>query len=749
VPHLLLAALCLGIASANLGRAGWTALALATACGAATLATSGGLRIAAAAVALGAAGAWWGGARLDVIDRSLLAPLAGSTKRVTAVTTAPARRSAFAVRVFARTERVGRRRLEEPVLLELPRGRSPPQGARLELVARVELPARSSSGFDERAWLRGRGVHVVLRGTRYRVVGRRGGVSGVADRLHAWLAATVAAGLHGERRGVIEGVVLGEDAALSERLRQAFRASGLYHLLAVSGQNVAIVAASVGLLAWLLGLSRIGAEVCALAAVVAYVVAVGWQPSVVRAGVAGILTSLAWLCARERDRWWFFLAGAAVLLSWNPYNVRDAGFQLSFTAVAAIFVAVPRIRRVLDGYPVRPKLADAIAVSTACGVATAPIVLAQFGEVPLYAVLANALVAPVVAPLLCLALASAALAPFAPGAALIVGWVAGWLAAYVAACARAVAALPFAQVGATAAAVVFVGAPLSLLVLSRLRPPRALRAGALAIVVASLLVAWRPVVDPPLSAPAGFRLTMLDVGQGDAILLETPAAAVLVDQGIPEAHVADDLQRLGVDELDLLVLTHPQRDHVGGAAEVLEELRVDAILDPLLAASSEDHRAALRVARRRGVPIIVARAGRTITLGRLRLAVLWPPDAGSAGEDPNLNATVIHASYGDLDALLTADAESGVTLPLRLPPAEILKVAHHGSADEGLEALLRQTRPRLALISCGEDNEYGHPAPSTLSALAAVPALRLYRTDRDGTVVVEADAGGLRVEEKH
>jgi competence protein ComEC len=128
--------------------------------------------------------------------------------------------------------------------------------------------------------------------------------------------------------------------------------------------------------------------------------------------------------------------------------------------------------------------------------------------------------------------------------------------------------------------------------------------------------------------------------------------------------------------------------------------------------------------------------------------VLWPDDAGAPAEDPNRNAIVLLVSYGSTDALLTADAESDVTLPLRPPQIEILKVAHHGSADAGLPELLRRTRPRIALISVGEGNGYGHPTPSTLAALAGVGGLAVGRTDRDGSVTVESDGRNLLLREE-
>ena len=245
--------------------------------------------------------------------------------------------------------------------------------------------------------------------------------------------------------------------------------------------------------------------------------------------------------------------------------------------------------------------------------------------------------------------------------------------------------------------------------------------------------------------PAGLRVTFLDVGQGDSTLLETPSAAVLVDEGPPEANVAGQLIRMGVRSLSAIVLTHPQRDHVGGAAAVLRRLRVGVVVDPELAATGSDEEEAMAAARERGVRVEAARAGSDLRVGGLVLHVLWPADAGSQSEDPNQNAIVLIASYGETDVLLTADAESDVTAHLPIRPVEVLKVAHHGSADPGLDDELRVLRPRVAVISCGRNNDYGHPRAETLAALAGSPGLVVYRTDTDGRVVVESDGRRLRV----
>jgi ComEC/Rec2-related protein len=412
------------------------------------------LALALGGLGLAVAGWGFGSFRLAVIDHSVLAPRIGTAEQAVVEVVEPPRTGSFELRMRAVVLRWAQMRPYEPVLLELPLGRSPPQGSRLSLIGQLRAPRGPSNGFDERQWLRRHGIHVVLRAQEWRIVGHRGGLSGVADRLHAWLAEASVPGLGGVRRGVIEGVVLGEDQGLSAGLRQDFRASGLYHLLAVSGGNVAVVALGTLWLALLIGLPRLAAELAVLAAIAGYVLAVGAQPSVVRAGIAGGLGSLGWLAGRERDARYALVVAAIALLAWSPYNALDPGFQLSFSAVLAIFFVAPRFKRWLEGYPLPPALRTCVAISAACGLATAPISWFQFHQIPLLTVPANAAGGFVVAPMLVLALVCALLGPVVPQLAAALAWANGCLAAYLAACAHAFGSLPGAQAtsGRTAAA---------------------------------------------------------------------------------------------------------------------------------------------------------------------------------------------------------------------------------------------------------------------------------------------------------
>ncbi len=504
------------------------------------------------------------------------------------------------------------------------------------------------------------------------------------------------------------------------------------------------MAGAIGGVAWLAGLGRAAAHGLAIAAILAYALAVGWEPSVVRAAVAGCVTSVAWLASRPNDRWHALALGALVLLAWQPASLLEPGFQLSFAAVAAILVVVPRVRPLVEGYPVPGAVGIGAAVAAACSVATAPISLVHFGMVSLWGVPANLAAEPAMPVLLCLSLAAGAIAPVAPTAAFALTWLAGLCAAWIAGCARLFGELPQARVGPVAA---LVGAGVVVAaagIVWRARYRRRLAAAAVATAVIVGGFGWwvlhpRPSWRPPV----GLRVTFLDVGQGDGVLVETREGSLLVDQGPPEARVARQLGSLGVRSLSALVLTHPQRDHIGGAAEVLRRLRVGVVLHPDLPVASSDQRAALTEARRRGVPIEVVRRGDTFRLGRLNVRVLWPDGPGPPGDDPNRHAVVLLASYGSVDVLLTADAESDVTGRLRIGAVEVLKVAHHGSADPGLASQLRSLRPSIAIVSVGAGNDYGHPRPETLSALVAVPHLRLMRTDVNGQVVVEADGSSV------
>jgi competence protein ComEC len=445
--HVYALAVCAGLAFANVVRLHGVAVAAASLAAVAVVAAGPPpARLVLAALVLAVAGWWWASTRLDALDRSALAPLVGRAGDATMVVTSEPRVGMFDIRAQGRLSVLDGRHFDEPVELELPLGRSPPQGAVIAGLAIVKAPKGPSNGFDERTWLRHQGIHVVLRVASWQQVGARGGFGRVVDRLHRWLGSDAAYSLTGERRAIVDAVVLGETQGLDQTLLARFRASGLYHVLAVDGLKVTAVAGGAAGLAFLLGAGRILAELLGGAAVAGYVLAVGARPSVIRAAIAAALLSLAWIAGRQRDRWQALLVAAIALLAWNPYFVFDAGFQLSFAAVSAIFVVAGPAAHRLQSRGVPHWLAQLAGVSTACGVGTAPVTWLQFHQISLVTVPANIVGVPVVAEMLGLALLTALVAPVLPPLASLLAQANGLAASFEASWARFAGGLPFAQV---------------------------------------------------------------------------------------------------------------------------------------------------------------------------------------------------------------------------------------------------------------------------------------------------------------
>ena len=444
---------------------------------------------------------------------------------------------------------------------------------------------------------------------------------GFAPRLRRSLAP----GVSGERRAVIAAVVLGEDEGLSPDLRDQFRASGLYHLLAVSGQNVAYVVAGMLALAWLLGVSRWIGEIGALVAVGGYLMAVGWQPSVVRAGVAGGLASLAWLAGRARDRWYFLLVGAAVLLAWNPYSLLEPGFQLSFGAVGSIFLLVPRIEAWLTGYPVPQGLATVLAVSIACGGVTAPILMLHFQAAPLFTVASNAVAGPVVAPLLGLALISTALAPVLPEAALALGWVNGWLAAYLAGCARFFGSLPHAQLTSWKSLAALAALALFALVALEAAAPAGRRAAVLVAMLAVVLCRLAPASGPSAAAAPGpqDRDARRRPGRRDPAADESGRRACR--RGAARGGCCDPASRARSPSPRRARCHPPAPGPRRRGRRRVDSLPVGFVLDPLEPTDSPDEAALEREARSRSVRIVPARVGELLPARRAAASAFFGP----------------------------------------------------------------------------------------------------------------------------
>lgn len=578
-------------------------------------------------------------------------------------------------------------------------------------------------------------------------------------------------GMPAREAALARGFVLGEDDGIDAGTKEDFRRSGLSHLLAVSGQNVTLLALLAMPLLAALGIGLRERLLWALALIAAYVPVAGSGPTIQRAAVMGAAGLIATLAGRRASRAYALLIALGVTLAVDPGVAGDVGWQLSFVAVAGIFVMAAPLRAALSGRlgrgPLRAALADGLAVTAAATLATAPLIAFHFGTLSTTTLAANLLAMPAVAPAMWLGMIAAGLAQV-PGLPLEpVNAVNAVLLAYVAQvgawCGRPAWAEVRLQLGVSGLLGAYAGlaaaiwgatriarrrrlararrrdlAPRVLTASTVLRLPAPRRRLVLAAVAAlgALAVLWPWPPGERATAPApvpGLRIDLLDVGQGDAILLRPAhAAPVLVDAGPPGAGLPEKLRDAGVGRLAAALVTHDQSDHSGGLAELLARLPVDRLLyarlgRPLRAAAGAAGAEPTRVA-----------AGDSIRSGSLRLDVLWPPPALLAAPlgtaDPNQQSLVLLARWHGFSMLLTGDAEAEA-VPLDPGPVDVLKVAHHGSEDAGLPALLTRLRPRLAVISVGEGNPFGHPMPATLAALGAA-RLPTLRTDRDGTIEI-------------
>jgi competence protein ComEC len=658
------------------------------------------------------------------------------------------------------------------LLGRLPRWRPAPARAEPGALLAVRGSFRRLRGDDGyAAYLRSRGVAGELQLDSARLTGRRrGGVAGVIDRMRRHAERAVAAGLPSAEAALLRGMVLGQDEAISRAVRDDWRRSGLAHLLAVSGQNVMLLMALAAPALGAAGLGRGPRAWVLLVMIGLYVPVAGAGPSLQRAGVMGVAAITAAAAARPASRWYALLLAAAATLALNPRELADPGWQLSFAALAGILIAAAPLRRVmlpaLRRVPVGRALAEGVALTVAATLATAPLLAYHFGALSLVTLPANLLALPAVAPAMWLGMLKAALGQAgALGAPLsaALGWVARPVVAYLELLAERFAALHGSSIDLHLGSPLALTAAYAVLALAAIAAARAARpagsrgaelaAGwrrapaarrrALLVAVAALacLSIVRLLGPPP--PPGALTVRFLDVGQGDATLIQHPdGTAVLFDGGPPEAGVNRLLRRAGVRRLAVVVATHHSRDHHGGLRDVLEHYRVGLLLDGGDGTRDPGFRAVEAEADRRRVRRVPAVAPVDLRAGGLRMRVLWPPPRppGPAPDDPNQRAVVAVVSSGGFNLFLSADAESDALEALDLPDVDAMKVPHHGSADPGLTGVLRRLRPEIAAIEVGRHNTYGHPAPSTLSALrrAGVPT---YRTDRDGTVTLTVDHG--------
>lgn len=632
---------------------------------------------------------------------------------------------------------------------------------------------------DDAVGPRSRGIALAVDAAIVGTAGQRGGWRGVVDRVRERAEGTLSShSRHAARAALLRGMVLGQDDAFTAEQEDMYRRSGLSHLVAASGQNVALVAAIVVGLGTLIGIGRGWRLGWAIVAVAVYVPLAGAGPSIRRAGVMGVLTLLALALGRIADRWWALLLAALVTVLVDPFSPQQLGWQLSFAAVVGLLLIVDPLAAAARRIGLPGWVGQLLAVPLGAGLATAPVLAAGVGDVSLTSLGANIIVEPLVAPITWLGMVAGVLGPEgAPVSGWLVAvtgppldWVNGvavWAGTPSWAVTRpgpVIASLPVVVFGVVLTVVArpgwlvrlgdrarvrLVGVPgARALGVGRGSPRRGRLVGSFAAVmlVVAIGTRWGWGHDGATQDAGRLRgdgVVVLDVGQGSATVLRQGGSTILIDAGPAHGRVLDRLAAQGVTRIDAIVLSHAAADHTGGAPAVARRMRPTLLVDGTDGHDDAPTEVAAAAVRESGGRVVTARRGMRIRVGRLRVEVRWPPvrpGPPAAGEDPNDRATVIRADVAGLRVLVPSDREG---VPLRRAaggPVDLLVLPHHGSADDDVPALLQTLRPRLVVAQVGRDNGYGHPAPSTRAAIVAA-GVPFRRTDRDGSVVVAAPHG--------
>ncbi|MDP2327023.1 MAG: DNA internalization-related competence protein ComEC/Rec2 [Dehalococcoidia bacterium] len=738
------------VAGAALGGPWWLTAFLASLLGAAVLLRDGGTRWLVVLAAICAASA--GHARLEASDAAPPPPLAAvrGVHEVVGVARDDAVTAGTRVRIDLDVESVDGTPVEGGLRLTLPAPRDPIQaGDRLRFTGAVEPPP-ALEAFDYAAFLRSRDIYVTSAfPSSWERLGRVDqGWRGDLAALQRETVSRIERSLPEPAAALAAGVLVGERRTMPADITEALRVTGTTHLVVVSGQNVALLL-GLAVAAMTAVVSRRIAAIVALVLLPPYVVFVGADPPVVRAAVMAIGVAFASLGGRRTPGWVYLLHAVAVMLAIDPTLVRDVAFQLSATATAGVILVAPVLRDAALsrwGALQRPALAavvETFATATGAALAVLPVQVAAFERLSPWTVPANVAIAPLYEATVAVAALAGALGGFEVAAGGL-RETARFVPEAFLAVVQVFARLPAADVPVSApllAGLAFVAALIVGLrwLASRTAETPALDPGhrtglgatvALAAVAAGL---WLAVLRPGDDLA---RVTVLDVGQGLAILVQDAGRAVLIDTGPADGAVLRALPAAGVRAgLDAVVFTHADLDHTGGIAALLRRLEVDAVLgDP----------AVLAVAGLDGSAIDI---GDRVRLSeRVSIEVLAPPvvTRGRAHASSNDASLVLLVTMGERRILLPADIEASAEAWLiesgQPLAADVLVIPHHGSRTSSTPTFVEAVAPAVAVVSAGAGNPFGHPLPEVLARYEGAAVLR---TDLHGSVTLSSDGERL------
>lgn len=548
---------------------------------------------------------------------------------------------------------------------------------------------------------------------------------------------------------IVTAVLIGDRSGLPDAIRDRLQTAGTYHVIAISGGNIAILATLIVVLLVPVGVSGRRAAAITLTLLLGYAAVVTAGPSVWRATLVAVVYLIARLFDHRSLPWQATAVAGACLAAAEPLDVRNAGFLLTFGATAAL-LETARLVPSVTSPKWRSWLAGSFVASAAVEIALLPIMAATFSRVTVAGLALNVIAVPamtVVQVAGLVAVCADVLSPVSEAA----GWIAHLSAAAIVESSKLVDRMPWVSARVPPPAPIVIGSYYAGVAAALFFPQRWQRlAGQTCVAVMALLIVTgaRPRHDPP-----GLRLTMLDVGQAEAMVLQVQQHAVMIDTGgspfgasgvyIGPRVVEPALWARGVTSLEALLLTHGDPDHTGGAVAVLDDFSPSALWQGIPVPRAMSLQDVLARASASGAVVSERHAGEELRIADARIVVLHPPVPDWERQKVrNDDSVVLEVIYGDVALLLTGDisAEIERAIAPRLVSARtrILKVAHHGSRTSTSRELLDAWRPQIAIISCGRANPFGHPAAEVIARLEAA-GTRIYRTDLDGEITVDTD----------
>ena len=551
------------------------------------------------------------------------------------------------------------------------------------------------------------------------------------------LADSIDRSFHGDTAGFMRALLLGDKSGLGDGVYDTLKSSGLAHMVAVSGLHISFLIGAITKMR----LRRRGTAAVCIPALVFFAFMTGCTPSVVRAVIMSVMLLIAPLLGRESDSATALGFALLVTLLQNPYAIQSVSLQLSYASVACIFLFSERIGAFLRGGRkgrIWRALTDSVSLSLSASALTIPISACCFGRISLLAPVSNVLTFWVVSLLFPLGLAVSVIGIFLPGAGSVLGWVLYIPAKYILAVARVISSAAFAQVSARGVPMVcwlvFAYAVFGIMVFTRgwkrkwYVPVCAVTAS---LCVISLLTAAAADL-------AGVTFAVLDVGQGQAIVVTSGRETVIIDAGGygsgADTAVEDYLLSIGRRDAGALLLTHPHKDHAMYAADVLREIHVGNLVLPVSSDDDGIEEEIITAANAAGTEVYRLETASEFDLGGAKFR-LFPPTSGKGNE----LCMAVLISVGDYDILVTGDMPSAQELALTerydIGDIELLVVGHHGSTTSTSKAFLDAVKPETAIISVGADNSYGHPRKEVLDRLTEAGA-EIYRTDINGTITV-------------